>query len=141
MYEKVRWPWWLTLLIFAFDFSIVIVIWASLGNIAAVIATLTTIALTVFFWFFTSLGIRTDDDSLHVGRAHIEKQYLRNPEILTRDQLTFFLRTGFKPSAFYAVRFWIKTGIKIEVIDPRDPTPFWIVTCKKGTEIERWIKA
>ena len=140
MRERVRWPWWLTLLICGLDFSIVIAIWAGLGNNAAISSIVFTVALTIFFFFFTSLNISADNENLTVGRAHIEKKYLGKSEILTRSQLTSLLREGFNPSAFYAVRFWIKTGIKIEINDARDPTPYWIIACKKAAELDAWIK-
>lgn len=141
MREILRWPWWLSLLILGLDFSIVIAIWAGLGNIAAISATLITGALTIFFYFFTGLTIRTENEFLYVGRAYIERRYLKNPEILTRDRMTYFLREGFNPSGFLAMRFWIKTGIRIEIHDPQDPTPLWIVTCKTPAELEKWIRA
>jgi hypothetical protein len=140
MREKVRWPWWLIILVSGLDFSIVIAIWAGLGNDAAALGVVVTVALTIFFFLFTSLNISTDDETLTVGRAHIEKKFIGKSEILTRNQLTSVLREGFNPAAFHAVRFWIKTGVKIEIHDSRDPTPYWIVTCKKAAELDRWIK-
>lgn len=140
MRERVRWPWWLTLLICGLDFSIVIAIWAGLGNNAAISSIVFTVALTIFFFFFTSLNISADNESLTIGRAHIEKKYLGKSEILTQNQLTSLLREGFNPSAFYAVRFWIKTGIKIEINDTRDPIAYWIITCKKAAELDTWLK-
>ena len=114
--------------------------WAGLGNNAAIFSVLITVALTIFFFFFTSLNISADNESLTIGRAHIEKKYLGKSEILTQNQLTSLLREEFNPSAFYAVRFWIKAGIKIEIIDARDPTPFWVITCRNATELDTWLK-
>jgi len=39
------------------------------------------------------------------------------------------------PAAFLAIKFWTPTGVKIEVKDPRDPTPYWLITSKRGEEI------
>jgi hypothetical protein len=39
------------------------------------------------------------------------------------------------PAAYLAIRFWIPTGLKIAVVDPRDPTPYWLITSKRGEEI------
>jgi hypothetical protein len=39
------------------------------------------------------------------------------------------------PAAYLAIKFWAPTGIKIEVTDPRDPTPYWLITSKRGEEI------
>jgi hypothetical protein len=31
-----------------------------------------------------------------------------------------------------ALRFWVSTGVKIEINDPLDPTPYWLVSAKRA---------
>lgn len=140
MREVMRWPWWFSLLILGLDLSIVIALWAGLGNSAALIGLFSTVVISVFFYQFTSLTIQVDGEKLHVGRARIEKKYIGEVELLDRAQMQHFMRQGFNPRAFYAVRFWVKTGIKIDINDPRDPTPFWIASSKRAAEIARLLK-
>jgi len=40
------------------------------------------------------------------------------------------------PAAFLAIKFWVSTGVKITLKDQRDPTPYWLVSCKKGRELK-----
>ncbi len=74
--EKVRWPWWLTLLILGLDLSIIIAIWAGLGNAAALIAAGSTLLFTCYLFFITVLRTRVEGEYLSVGRAKIQKKYL-----------------------------------------------------------------
>jgi hypothetical protein len=39
------------------------------------------------------------------------------------------------PAAYLAIKFWASTGVKIEIKDPQDPTPYWLITSKRGEEI------
>ncbi|MFM8898009.1 MAG: DUF3093 domain-containing protein [Actinomycetota bacterium] len=141
MREVMRWPWWFSFLVLGLDFSIVIALWAGLGNNAALIGLISTLGLSIFFYQFTSLTIERDGNVLRVGRAAIELQYLGEIEALDRQQMQHFLREGFKPRAFYAMRFWVKTGIMISIVDRRDPTPFWIVSSKRAAETAKLIKS
>ena len=141
MREVMRWPWWFSLLVLGLDLSIVIALWAGLGNSAALIGLVSTLIISVFFYQFTSLSIHVDSEYLRVGRAKIEKEFLGEVEILDRLQMQHFMRQGFNPRAFYAVRFWVKTGIKIDINDPRDPTPFWITSSNRVGEIALLLKS
>ena len=140
MREVMRWPWWFSFLVLGLDFSIVIALWAGLGNNAALIGLITTVGLSIFFYQFTSLTIERDGNVLRVGGAAIELQYLGEIEVLDRQQMQHFLREGFNPRAFYAMRFWVKTGIKISIVDSRDPTPYWVVSSTHAAETARLIK-
>ncbi len=140
MREVLRWPWWFTLLVLGLDLSIVIALWAGLGNNAALAGAISILVLSFIFYRFTSLTIEIEGDVLRVGGAVIEKKYLGEKEILDRSKMQHYMRIGFNPSAFYAIRFWVKTGVKISIDDARDPTPFWIVSSKRATEIEALLK-
>ena len=42
---------------------------------------------------------------------------------------------GGDAGAFLAIKFWASKGIKIEISDPRDSTPYWLVTSKRGEKL------
>ena len=141
MREVMRWPWWFSLLALGFDLSIVIALWAGLGNNAALIGLISTLLISIFFYQFSSLTIQVEKDHLHVGRAKIEKKYLGEIEVLDRARMKHLMRQGFDTRAFYAVRFWVKTGIKINIDDSRDPTLSWIISSKRAAEIADLLKS
>jgi len=139
--ENIRWPWWLTLLILGLDLSIIIAIWAGLGNSAALIAAGSTILFTCYLFFITVLRTRVEGEYLSVGRARIEKKYLGKVITLSIDEFRHLRGAGINPSAFHAIRFWIKRGVKIEINDPRDPTPYWLVSSKAPEQFAEALKS
>jgi hypothetical protein len=44
------------------------------------------------------------------------------------------------PAAYLAIRFWTSHGVKIEISDERDRTPYWLVTTKRGGELIQALK-
>lgn len=140
MRETLRWPWWFTLIVTGLDFSIVIALWAGLGNLSAIIGAFGTMSLSAFFYQFTSLTIEIDEQRLRVGSAHIERHHLGSIETLDRSQMQFFLREGFDTNAYYAIRFWVKTGLRVSINDPRDPTTSWIISTKRTAEIQQELE-
>lgn len=67
---------------------------------------------------------------LRVGRAHIELTYLGPIQSLTIDQMRLTRGRDADPAAYLALRFWQPRGVKIEIHDARDSTPYWLISSK-----------
>lgn len=117
------------------DLSIVIAVWAGLGNTSALIAAIISSAFTAYLYSISTLRISVEKDLFFVGRATIEKKYLGDIRVLTGDEFRFLLGPGINPGAFHAFRFWIKRGLKVEIKDSRDPTPYWLVSSKRPEKL------
>jgi hypothetical protein len=113
----------------------VLSIWAALGDTPALVTFIVlTIALTVIYQR-TKLVIEIDNEELRVGPARIEKKYIGH--CLNLDAPSFKLVRGrnANPAAYLGIRFWLPTGITMEVKDSRDSTPYWLITSKRGQEL------
>ena len=44
------------------------------------------------------------------------------------------------PGAFLAIRFWAQQGVQVEIKDKNDPTPYWLISSKRGAELIKAIK-
>ena len=130
MKQIMRWPVLVSILILLLDFSIVLAVWASLGDFAAWMAFFITLALSFALYLFSSLQISVTKDELIVGAARIEYRYLGKVETLDEKQMKYLHGPGINPNAYMALRFWVKAGVKIQIIDPRDPTPYWLISSK-----------
>ena len=138
--EVIRPPLWLIAFLYFMLFSLVLAIWAAFDNRTATIAALIALVLGAVVIFLLKGEINCDGEELRVGRAHIGYEYCGDVTVLSRAE---FLRARSReadPAAHLALFFWISEGIKIEVNDPRDPTPYWLISTKRGAEIERALK-
>ena len=116
-------------------FSIVIAVWAGLGNTSALIAAIISLSFTGYLFIISTLRISIDDDSFSAGRATIEKKFLGDISLITTDEFRFLRGPGINPRAFHAFRFWVKRGLKVEIKDARDPTPYWLVSSKSPEKL------
>jgi hypothetical protein len=72
---------------------------------------------------------------LMAGGAYIDLKFLGEVKSLNRDEMRLIRTRDADPAAFLAIKFWISTGVKITLLDQRDPTPYWLVSCKKMEEL------
>src|SRR5699024_1589140 len=71
---------------------------------------------------------------LRVGRAEIEIGALGEATACSPDDVSFYMGPGSDARSFVLTRPWVRTGIYIEQQDPRDPTPYWLFSSRRGEE-------
>jgi len=98
---------------------------------AALVTFLALSALLVLISIRTRLIIQVDHSELMVGRAHIELKYIGEVTELDTAAMKAIRSRDANPMAFLAFRFWSSTGVKVEVLDERDETPYWLITSNK----------
>ena len=115
--------------------SLVVAIWAAFDT-TATIATFTAATVAIIY---LSLAMRStislDGKELRIDRAHIDIKYLGDVEVLDSPAMRLLRTRDADPAAYLAIKFWLPIGVKITVVDPRDPTPYWLITSKRGEEI------
>jgi ABC-type histidine transport system ATPase subunit len=138
--EVIRMPLWLLALIYFFFLSFVLSVWAALGNSAALVTFLALSALLVLISIRTRLIIQVDHSELMVGKAHIELKYIGQVTQLDSAAMKAIRSRDANPMAFLAFRFWSSTGVKVEVIDDRDETPYWLITSNKANQLAKALR-
>jgi len=115
--------------------SLVIAIWAAFDNTVTLIAFIASTIAIIYIAFAMRSTITIDGKELRIDRAHIDIKYLGEATILDAPAMRLLRTRDADPAAYLAIRFWIPKGVKINVVDPRDPTPYWLITSKRGEEI------
>ena len=138
--EVLRPPFWLMAFIYFLALSLGIAIWAAMNTIAAVIVMTPLTLATVAIYFIASLVIEIDENELRVGKAHIDKKFCGEVRVLTPAQMSLQRTREADPAAFLAIRFWTAHGVKIEINDDRDQTPYWLITSKRGEKLAQALR-
>ena len=133
--EVLRPPIWVLAFIYFLLLSLVIALWAAFDNTVAFTSFLAATIAIIYLAYAMRSTITFDGEELRIDRAHIESKYLGKVTILDSDAMRLLRTRDADPASYLAIKFWTPTGIKIEVIDPRDPTPYWLITSKRGEEI------
>ena len=133
--EVIRAPFWLLAFIYFLFLSLVIAVWAAVGNQPALITWVVSTLLILLIGAKSPLIIEVDENELRAGPAHIELKYIGQVTALNGKAMGRLRTRDADPASFLIFRFWRSTGVKIEIKDPRDPTPYWLVTCKRSAEL------
>jgi hypothetical protein len=138
--EIIRPPLWLIAFLYFMLFSLVLAIWAAFNNRTAIIAAIIALLVGAIIVFLMREEISCDGEELRVGRAHIGYEFCGEVSILGRADFLKARTRGADPAAHLALLFWVSEGVKIEINDPRDPTPYWLISTKRGADIKRALK-
>ena len=127
-------PIWVLVFIYFMFLSLVIAIWAALDSTATLGAlALATLAMPLISKSLTS-KISVTEKELRIDAAHIDRKYLGKVTISDSQAMRLLRTRDADPAAYLAIKFWGAKGIKIEITDPRDATPYWLITSKRGEE-------
>ncbi len=133
--EVLRPPIWVLAFIYFLFLSIVLSVWAALDNRA----TLITLALSTITLIWISISMTSeitfDGEVLRIDKANIDLKYLGKATVLDKNAMRLLRTRDADPAAYLAIKFWEPRGIRIDLNDPRDKTPYWLVTSKRGEEI------
>ncbi len=135
--EKMRWPIWLwAFLIFMFS-SLSLALWAAAGNAAALVLTVAEFLFLIFMERRTGLRVTVTKGWLIVGKAAIPRAHIHGFLPLSATSMKRARGEEIDPAAFLDIRFWVKGGVKIMQRDPKDPTPYWLISSRDPEELVR----
>ena len=133
--EVIRAPFWLLAFIYFLFFSLVVAVWAAIGNKPALITWVVSTILIVLIALKSTLVLEISETELRAGPAHIELKYLGLATALDSKEMGRLRTRDADPASFLIFRFWRSTGVKVEINDPRDQTPYWLITSKRNNEL------
>lgn len=74
--------------------------------------------------------VEVRDGVLRAGKAQIPTSALGSAELVGQDERAAQLRSELDLKAYVLLRAWVKTMVKVPVVDPADPTPYWLVSTR-----------
>ena len=130
--ERIVWPLWLWLFLAMMVGSIYLTFWAPFGHLAAIIITALITGALLYSNNKFALETVIINDWLYVGNAKIESKYLKKATPLNKSDFLKLRGRNADPAAFNGTRFWVSTGVKVEINDKKDPTPYWLISSRKA---------
>lgn len=101
---------------------------------------LVLVTATLLVWF-GSARVLVRDGELHVGRAHIALDLLGAAEPLDAEQTRRVHGVDADARAYLVTRPYLKRSVRIEVNDPADPTPYWLVSTRHPEALAAAVSA
>lgn len=81
------------------------------------------------------------DPGLRVGPAFLDAWSIGETTVLDAEATRRVLGPDADARAYLAHRGWIATAVRIVVVDPEDPTPYWVVSTRRPEQLARAIES
>jgi Protein of unknown function (DUF3093) len=130
--ERSPWPIWLWLFLLFLAATLALAFWAALGTRWGWTSMIVQFIGLLVLSQRTILTVEVTNEQLKVGSAHIDRKYLGTITALTAEQMRQLRGPLSDPAGYMALRFWLSRGVKVEINDPNDPTPYWLISSKKA---------
>lgn len=125
--------WWLIAALAAAACGLVALPLGTAAALAAVVAGGAAGAVAVSS--YGSARIRVVQGSLVAGEARIPVEALGEAFVLDAEEATAWRSYRADPRAYMLLRAYIPTAVRVEVVDPEDPTPYLYLSTRHPGEL------
>ncbi|GAA3798704.1 DUF3093 domain-containing protein [Streptomyces chiangmaiensis] len=131
--------WWLMCLLVGLALALVLVPFGTLPLLGGLVGG--TAASAVVASSYGSVRIRVVGDSLIAGEAKIPLSALGDMEVLDAEEARAWRTSKADTRAFLLLRAYVPRALKVEVVDPEDPTPYLYLSSREPERLAAAIKA
>ena len=132
--------WWVQGVMFLATVWIAVILWVPetlAWGITAALVALFVLAMVSY----GSPRITVSDGVLHAGRARIEAAYVGVAEPLDADAARRVAGPEADARAYLLLRPYLKRAVKVEITDPADPAPYWLLSTRHPTSLAAALQA
>jgi hypothetical protein len=72
---------------------------------------------------------------LHAGEAHLPVSFIGRVDVVRGEAKRQALGPQLDPEAFVLHRPWVGPAVRLEVVDPDDPTPYWVISTRRPEDL------
>lgn len=114
---------------------------AALGPTPGLVAMVVPGVLASVVLLRSAAVVRVHDGELVAGPAHIAVDLLGPVQVLDAEQARQVRGPQSNPVAYHLIRGWVPAGIRAEVLDPGDRTPYWFVATRRPDRLAAAVEA
>jgi hypothetical protein len=108
---------------------------------AWVITAIAMSALAVGLWAYGAARIGVDATTFRAGRAHIDAAYVGAATALDAGETRRIAGVDADARAYLLLRPYLKRAVRVEITDPADPAPYWLVSTRRPEELVSALSA
>ena len=140
--ETLRTPWWW----YPVALSVAILLAAEFQisgySLTVWIPFITLLPFSVaIVWSIGRSRLTISATELTIRNAHLPLRYVSNAVALDARTLRRVIGREGNPRAFVAIRPWIGPGIQLQLDDPDDPTPYWVISTRHPDRVMTLLRA
>jgi uncharacterized protein (DUF58 family) len=112
-----------------------ILVFAPISMTAGYTAAAVLFAILTVLLITSTPTIRVTAETLQVGRATIERRFIGETASFHGREATAERGVRLHGLAYLCIRGWIDPVVRIEITDPSDRTPYWLVSTRRPDEL------
>jgi hypothetical protein len=109
----------------------------SAGSVVAVLAVVAAAAALLA----SSARVQVAGGELRAGRARIEVHHLGRVAVVDPKRMAELRGPKADARAYLCQRAWIRGGVVVEVVDPEDPVPYWLISSRTPERLAAALRA
>ncbi|MGH3346420.1 MAG: DUF3093 domain-containing protein, partial [Nocardioides sp.] len=114
----------------------------ALPTVASWIVTGAALALmTAMLVGYGSARIRVGDGQLTAGRATIGAEHIGDAAPLDPDATRRLAGPGADARAYLLLRPYLKRAVRVDITDPTDPAPYWLLCTRRPDDLAAALRA
>jgi hypothetical protein len=126
--------WWVQGTMFVATLALAVLV--ALPALGAWIVTLVALGLlALLFLSYGGAQVVVADGVLRAGRARIGVEHLGAAVALDAEQAYRAAGVEADARAYLLIRPYLKRAVKVEIIDPADPAPYWLIATRHPEEL------
>lgn len=102
---------------------------------AAIVALIAGGLLATVFLSYGSARVRVADGEFQAGRAHIPISFVGAVTPLDADATRLTAGREADARAYLLLRPYLKRSVRVDITDPADPTPYWLVSTRHPAQL------
>jgi hypothetical protein len=87
------------------------------------------------------IRVQVDGEHLHIDDAHLPRSVIGEVTVIDASGRRDLLGQDADPLAFVILRPWIPGGVRVNLEDPADPTPYWFVSSRHPEALAAALRA
>lgn len=118
--------WWVqaTMLVASLGLAVLVAMPPVAAGIVTLLAAVVAAAVLLAYGAAT---VRVADGTFRAGRAHIPASFIGRVEALDAERTRLTAGREADARAYLLLRPYLKRSVRVEITDPADPTPYWLV--------------
>jgi hypothetical protein len=135
VYRERLWPAWWVFVATALVIPASLLVFLPISVIAGYVSAAVLYVAIVVTLVVTTPVVEVTDGMLRAGRARIERSYVG--AVTAHEGADAFAERGTRldARAWLLLRPWLSGAVRVELTDPDDPTPYWLVSTRRPREL------
>lgn len=140
-YRERLWPaaWMYIVILLIVPASLLV--FAPISIPAGIVTAIVLVAGSVALLLATAPVIEVDDGTLAAGRARIPLELVGDADVARGAEARHARGPGLDARAHLVLRGWVDPVLRVEVLDPDDPAPYWLLSTRRPEELAAAIEA